>query len=80
MRFHKATLIPTIQYNCDLIYKNLEQSRKVKYLVELGGTQILETVRYFIIYHGINNYYGILINTFIYPVKYSNNFSQVTSV
>ena len=44
-------------------------------LVELGGTQILEPVRYFIKYHGINNYYGILINTFMYPVKYSNNFS-----
>ena len=29
---------------------------------------------------GINNYHGILINTFMYPVKYSNNFSQVTSV
>ena len=25
--------------------------------VELGGTQILETVRYFIKYHGINNYH-----------------------
>ena len=34
----------------------------------------------FIKYHGINNYYGILINTFMHPVKYSNNFSQVTSV
>ena len=43
-------------------------------LVDLGGTQILETVQYFIKYHGINNYYGILINTFMYPVKYSNNF------
>ena len=32
------------------------------------------------VYHGINNYYGILINTFMNPVKYSNNFSQVTSV
>ena len=42
--------------------------------LELGGTQILETVRYFIKYHGINNYHGILINTFMYPVKYSNNF------
>ena len=50
------------------------------YRLELGGTQILETVRYFIKYHGINNYYGILINTFMYPVKYSNDFSQVTSV
>ena len=49
-------------------------------LVELGGTQILETVQYFIKYHGINKYYGILINAFMYPVKYSNNFSQVTSV
>ena len=37
-------------------------------------------VRYFIKYHGINNYYGILINAFMYPVKCSNNFSQVTSV
>ena len=43
--------------------------------VELGGTRILETVQYFVKYHGINNYYGILINTFMYPVKYSNNFS-----
>ena len=43
--------------------------------VELGGTQILETVRYFIKYHGINNYHGILINASMYPVKYSNNFS-----
>ena len=49
-------------------------------LLELGGTQILETVRYFIKYHGINNYYGILINAFMHPVKYRNNFSQVTSV
>ena len=48
--------------------------------VELGSTQILEKVQYFIKYHGINNYHGILINTFMYPVKYSNNFSQVTSV
>ena len=48
--------------------------------LELGGTQILETVQYFIKYHGINNYYGILINAFMYPVKCSNNFSQVTSV
>ena len=45
--------------------------------LELGGTQILGTVRYFIKYLSINNYYGILINTFMYPVKYSNNFSQV---
>ena len=34
--------------------------------LELGGTQILETVQYFIKYHGINNYYGILINTFMH--------------
>ena len=27
-----------------------------------------------VLYHRINNYYGILINTFIHPVKYSNNF------
>ena len=47
--------------------------------LELGGTQISETVWYFIKYHNINNYY-ILINTFMRPVKYSNNFSQVTSV
>ena len=40
--------------------------------LELGGTQILETVHYFIKYHGINNYHGILINAFVYPVKYSN--------
>ena len=40
--------------------------------IELGGAQILETVQYFIKYHGINNYYGISINTFIHPVKYSN--------
>ena len=50
------------------------------YHLELGGTQILEMVRYFIKYHGINNYYGILINAFMYPVKCNNNFSQVTSV
>ena len=49
-------------------------------IVELGGTQILETVQYFIKYHSINNYHGILINAFMYPVKYSNSFSQVTSV
>ena len=50
------------------------------YSVELGSTQILEMVRYFIKYHGINSHYDILINTFMYPVKYINNFSQVTSV
>ena len=45
-------------------------------ILELGGTQILETVWYFINYHGINNYHSILINTFfMYLVKYSNNFS-----
>ena len=60
------------------IYKH--SAWNTDYQVELGSTQILETVRYFIKYHGINNYYGILINTFMYPVKYSNNFSQVTSV
>ena len=49
-------------------------------ILELGGTQILETVRYFIKYSSINNYHGTLISTFTYPVKYSNNFSQVTSV
>ena len=52
---------------------------KVRYLyvtkLELGGAEILEKVRYFIKYHGINNYYSILINAFMYPVKYSNNFS-----
>ena len=35
--------------------------------VELGGTQILKTVRYFIKYHGITNYHGIWLtqmNTF----------------
>ena len=26
----------------------------------------------------LNNYYGILINTFMYPVKYSNNFFQLS--
>ena len=29
------------------------------YIVELGGTEIFKTVRYFIKYHGINNYHGI---------------------
>ena len=48
---------------------------KIAFPLELGGTQILETVWYFIKYHGINNYYDILINAFIYPVKYSNIFS-----
>ena len=44
-------------------------------IVELGFTQILETVRYFIKYHNINNYYSVLINTFfMYLVKYGNNF------
>ena len=43
--------------------------------VELGGTQILEKVQYFIKYHSINKYHGILVNAFMYPVKYSNNFS-----
>ena len=27
--------------------------------LELGGTQNFKTVRYFIKYHGINNYHGI---------------------
>ena len=45
------------------------------FVLELGSTQILEMVRYFIKYHGINNYHNILINAFMYPVKYSNNFS-----
>ena len=51
--------------------------------LELGGTQILKTVRYFIKYHGITNYHGIWLtqmNTFTHPVKYSSNLSQVTSV
>ena len=54
---------------------SLRKWSKTYFSVELGGTQILETVWYFIKYHGINNYHGILINTFMYPVKYSNNFS-----
>ena len=36
-------------------------------MIELGGTQILKTVRYFIKYHGITNYHGIWLtqmNTF----------------
>ena len=41
-------------------------------VVELGGTQILETIWYLIKYHDINNYFCILINTITYPVKYSN--------
>ena len=35
--------------------------------LELGGTQILKTVQYFIKYHGITNYHGIWLtqmNTF----------------
>ena len=31
----------------------------IAYMLELGGTQIVETVQYFIKYHGINNYHGI---------------------
>ena len=53
---------------------------KISMELELGGTQILETVRYFIKYLGINNYYDILINTFMYPVKYSNNYKAVPRI
>ena len=62
------------------VYTNYNYTHFIESIIELGDTQILETVQYFIKYHGLNNYYGILINTFMYPVRYGNNFSQVTSV
>ena len=49
------------------------------YTLELGGTQNFGDST---VYHGINNYCGILINTYMYLVncKCSNIFSQVTNV
>ena len=49
-------------------------------VIRAGRYTNLEMVQYFIKYYSINNYHGILINTFMYQVKCSNNFSQVTSV
>ena len=51
-------------------------------MLELGGTQIFKSVRYFIKYHGINSYLGILsthshIQTSSY--KYSNKSCLVIS-
>ena len=50
---------------------------KCAYALELGSTQILKTVRYFI---RCDSIWLTQMNTFTHPVKYSSNLSQVTSV
>ena len=75
MNNSKSTYTKTGACVCKHIFVMRVQVCTYEHVLELGSTQILETVRYYIKYHGINNYHSILINAFMYPVKHSNNFS-----
>ena len=72
--WHKHAAVHSIQYKRQYTAYNISGSAhssaqhivqvavlpaKTRQLVELGGTQKFKTVRYFIKYHGINNYHGI---------------------